>query len=709
MPIYRSDQAQLTFAVEAAPGGSPELASVVTNDTSPYTAGTDLIPIAPGVALGSGAGGNIDYVSDPEDGDHYYKYTFVNGTTNVETEAGAISAVLTVTNSIKHAVLSLAAGPTGTTDRYLYRTKLGNATDFYFVKAVGNNSTLTGITDNAADSALGHTAPASGFVNLTTHLPAGSRSIPVSQGFATIATHTGTPTASNTHFNVGEYIQIGPKSGIALAGQTEVESEIRRIEFLDGTTSILLDTPTAFYHEHLTHIQRVTAVTDTTLNKLITIVPGVYETVEVPDPEMAIEPRYFLGTASKRNFYSAYKGQQTFTGSLGGFVLLDGKALRFPIGKVTTLPMKTDDSTQAVLSSPTPTIGSNINKGDVFIEVTTGHGFIVDDYVVCYGAVGTTSAAAIATAEVRKVVALIGTTRIQVDAPLQFDHSMGFHIREVDTASLAYYKHSILETVDLDSMSWHVHVRDSSETDANDFDRRYHGGKVGSMSLTAEEGGLLTCSWDGVNFLGMNHNQKLTTDHAATPANVNVPFYTLMQPIRNANVTLPTTEPYYFSQGQVTLFGSVVARVRSFTLSVNNNEEPRYYLKRTMGRHRGPTEIMEQRREYTCSITMALPDAGASLTSTSANSIFKDLLLEGDFGSGMQGFAIELRFDRGADDSIVITIPDDGVAGTGGNNQGAFINTAPHAITDANPMEVDASVIFRNLKIDIRDSEPVYI
>jgi hypothetical protein len=106
---------------------------------------------------------------------------------------------------------------------------------------------------------------------------------------------------------------------------------------------------------------------------------------------------------------------------------------------------------------------------------------------------------------------------------------------------------------------------------------------------------------------------------------------------------------------------------------------------------------------------MALPDAGASLTSTSANSVFKDLLLEGDFGSGMQGFAIELRFDRGADDNIVITIPDDGVAGTGGNNQGAFINTAPHAITDANPMEVDASIIFRNMKIIIQDSVPVYV
>jgi len=99
--------------------------------------------------------------------------------------------------------------------------------------------------------------------------------------------------------------------------------------------------------------------------------------------------------------------------------------------------------------------------------------------------------------------------------------------------------------------------------------------------------------------LGMNHNQK--TSPSFTPS---VPFYSLLQPIRNADVAAPGkisgsefAEPYYFSQGQVKLFGSVIARVRSFSLSINNNEEPRYYLKRTMGRHRGPSEILEQRRE----------------------------------------------------------------------------------------------------------------
>ena len=83
--------------------------------------------------------------------------------------------------------------------------------------------------------------------------------------------------------------------------------------------------------------------------------------------------------------------------------------------------------------------------------------------------------------------------------------------------------------------------------------------------------------------------------------------------------------------------------------------------------------------------------------------------MEGDFSSaGMQGFNITLRFDRSASDYIIITIPDDGAAAVGGNQQGAFIRTAPHAATGDNPLQVDADILFRNLKIDVRDSTHYY-
>ena len=539
-------------------------------------------------------------------------------------------------------------------------------------------------------------------INLAAGIPAGSRTLTVD---------------ALSGITAGEFIQIGPEVG---GSGTSEESEVRKVEFVDGTTGLVLDAPTGFFHADNTNIQVVTAVADTDADKLITFVPGIYESVDVPDPEQAIEPRYFLGTASKRNFFAAYKGQQTFSGSLGGFVLLDGRALRFPIGKVTTMPVESDGATQAIegtaitLSAGT---SSGAKKGDMYITVSASHGLVANDYILIYGAASTSSTDSLGTTgtsgtEVRKVAAVPSTNVMKLDAPLQFDHPTGAFIREVDASSLSRYKHTILETVDLDSVSWHVHMRDSGETAANDFDRRYYGGKIGSMSLAAEEGGLLTCSWDGINFLGMVHNQQKEGDitvgnglHIADQ----MPFYSLMKTIDSGDIQFPSNEPYYFSQGRVTLFGTEIARVRSFSLSINNNEEPRYYLTRQMGRHRGPTEIREQRREYSCTVSLALPDSAAA--SSTATTVFKELLLEGDYGAGMRGFDIELRFDRGTNDSILINIPDNttSAAATGGNAQGAFIRTAPHNITDANPLEVEADILFRNLKITIEDSNPVYI
>ena len=150
------------------------------------------------------------------------------------------------------------------------------------------------------------------------------------------------------------------------------------------------------------------------------------------------------------------------------------------------------------------------------------------------------------------------------------------------------------------------------------------------------------------------------------------------------------------------MFGVEVARVRSFNLSIANGEEPRYYIQRRQGEKRGPTEIREQRREYSLGVTLALPDSQAQ-TATGAT-LFKEFLTEGDFGSGMQGFNIVLSFTRGTNDSITITIPDDGTAATGGNEQGAFFRSAPHGITGDNPVQVDADILIRNAKIVVEDS-----
>ena len=503
---------------------------------------------------------------------------------------------------------------------------------------------------------------------------------------AGVAAGTRTLTVDNlSGITAGEFIQIGPE--VSGSG-TSRASEVRKVEYVDGTTGLTLDAPTAFFHADNTNIQVVTGVTDTDKDKYIDLIPGVYETVDLPDMSPTIEGRYFLGTASKRNFYAAYSGSQSYVGSIGGFVLLNGKALRFPIGQVTTTPSS--------VASDTILLNGAAKKGDVHITCDGANvaNLQADEYIQIVEADGTKS-------EVRKILSDSSDT-FELDYPLQFDHADNAVVNEVSSG--AYYTHAITETVDLDSVSWHAHMRASDEDADKDFDRRYYGGKVGSASISAEEGGLVTMSWDGVQFLGMITNQQYNTGFSSS---TNHPFYSLMQKIDSGDVNFPTTDPYYFSQGEVTMFGQTIARLRNFTLSISNGEEPRYYIQKQLGRRKGPVETKENRREYSMSATIALPDALTS-ASTAARTLFTEMLLEGDYGSGKAGFNITLTFTRGTNDTITITIPDDGSAGTGGNNQGAFIRSAQHDFGGENPFQVDADILFRNLKIDVVDSEHYY-
>ena len=126
------------------------------------------------------------------------------------------------------------------------------------------------------------------------------------------------------------------------------------------------------------------------------------------------------------------------------------------------------------------------------------------------------------------------------------------------------------------------------------------------------------------------------------------------------------------------------------------------------------------------SATLALPDATVaasaahgSAAQTGALELFRQLLLEGDYGgataaTARAGFTASIRFDRGTNDYIIIDIPGSSTAGTPTagsnqlNSQGIFINTAPHGLSTDNPFQVDADMIFRSLKITIEDSVPVY-
>ena len=586
------------------------------------------------------------------------------------------------------------------------------------------NATIAG---SPTDTGLGHSA-----VN------AGDRTVTLSAALTTSIVSSGA--------NLTTFIIIGNNGAAGLTNTGPKET--RRIVGGFGTTTITVDTPFGFPHAATTSdandnsVYAINTAADGTADSItsddkgrfITWLPGVYESVDCPDPEQAFEPRYILGNLTNRNFYQMYAGQETLSGSLGGMVMLNGFPLRFPLGKVVTKPVSAPSDSGWNINNT-----SGIKAGDTFIDIDrSGSAAITAGTYFLFGVASggtapsgnTHSTDNTETYEIRQAVTAVssGTSgRLQIWPPLSFDHSDNDDLYTVTVSSSTEFLHTIFEQVALTPVTWNVSLVD--DAGSNIWQRRYVGGKVGSMTLSAEAGGLLTGGWDGVNFLDMVHNVKA---HPSLPANQPMPRYTAMQDITSTKVgkynssgtfDRPSTAPYYFSQGIVKMFnatassGTEIARLLNFNLSVNNSTEPRYYVGAQYDGRRSPKEQFEGNREYSMSASIAHNDSANKGTEDVAD-LFRELLLAGDYrGTGnFKGFGIELKFIRdlstlGATpekDYIKITIPNDGTAAGGGNEQGAFIRTAAHNISDANPISADADIVFRSMKVDIRDYEPIY-
>ena len=533
---------------------------------------------------------------------------------------------------------------------------------------------------------------------------------------------------NNGPWVVGDMVRIGNLNQSTDAGSsTAVPFEIRRIVHgsnLSGSGTLFLDRPLGFSHANNSYIVEIDGASATQQAKIITEIPGVYESVNVPDMVPSYEPRYFLGVGQKRDWTKMYVGAQSFSGSLPGFIPLNGKPFRWSIGTVSDIPSGVESSSID--------IDGAVSKGDIYVTLDAGHGYSAGDYI-CFSkddSAPTTTTGTSVGQEIQRIAAFPSTNVARLEKPFRFDHPDDSAAREVSSG--ATVKHHIDESVLLDTMSWHLHMRDSSETAANDFDRRYVGGFVDSCTISADEGGMLMVGWDTVTFQDMFHNQQEVSQPNVNPgseaANTGIfsgdsmsagmPRFTEMADISTGDITLPTNDPYYFSEGSVKFMGQEFARVRNFNLSISNGSEPRYYISPRHGRQRGPSEIREGRRSYSMSCTLALPDSAASASAVGRNTateFFKQLLMEGNYGSGMEGFNIEITFTRGTNDSFQILIPADYTtadettgAAVGLGENGAFLTGAPHPIGGDPILQVAAEFSCRNLKMVVTDSEYVY-
>lgn len=252
-------------------------------------------------------------------------------------------------------------------------------------------------------------------------------------------------------------------------------------------------------------------------------------------------------------------------------------------------------------------------------------------------------------------------------------------IGSVTTTGSDPYTHTISEASQLSSITMQHELFDSAGN--SELIRRYSGGKTGRATYTAAEGEELRMSIDELVFA----SYAKTGDSG----------------VATATITYPTTQPYIFSYGALTLWGTEFARVRAFTLEVSNALEPKYYITDN-GTDRLPYEVREGRREYRMGVTIDITDS----------TLFDELVKWGvDHGSTsdgkFKGFDATMVFTRGTSDTITFTMPPSS-ADSGGDAQGCFIRSAPHNIVTDPQVSVDLDIVVRSVQIEVVDSIATY-
>ena len=288
------------------------------------------------------------------------------------------------------------------------------------------------------------------------------------------------------------------------------------------------------------------------------------------------------------------------------------------------------------------------------------------------------------------------------------------------------------------SMTWDILLRDSSVPNytpgsaVNDYSflRRYIGGVVNRGTISLNEGEVVQVGWDDVLFMDLIHNQS---NSGSLNGNVDRSNRYLIQAkapnASSGGIDYPDTQPYYFSSGTLKFYDQEFARVRSARIEINNNIEPRYYIRSNQGK-RGPSEFQAQQRQITMSLTVAMDDA--ILHNSNSTTLWKEFILQGNYqGIGntplLEGFNMELILRRGNNDYVAITSPNVGSSAfttpsapsatdnpsqykltsseinSNFGNQGCFFRRVSHNLGQQNPIQVDGELIMRNLGIKVMD------
>lgn len=266
------------------------------------------------------------------------------------------------------------------------------------------------------------------------------------------------------------------------------------------------------------------------------------------------------------------------------------------------------------------------------------------------------------------------------DIWMQDGRLLKFLLGSLSTAAYgSYWKHTIITDITLPSFTWEVNDRD--ETGASTLVRRYLGCKVNRATLEATEGEILTCSLDEIYCQDLDHDDSTVSykyNAALTATTTPTPL---------------TYQPYLFHEGELQLYNTTFAQVKSFRLDINNSLEPKYYICDDKGSPI-PQAIYEGRTGFRCSVTIDVVD----------NSIFQALLTKGEYSGSYKGFTGYLKFTRGGDANDYLKIGLGPTTAVSTVNPGCFLKSAPGKVVETPLITIDQDIEIPTCWFEVVDS-----
>ena len=253
--------------------------------------------------------------------------------------------------------------------------------------------------------------------------------------------------------------------------------------------------------------------------------------------------------------------------------------------------------------------------------------------------------------------------------------------------------------------------------DGGNFITNYTGCKVSRFTISMDEGNPVTFNYDFIaqdmrHNIGEDDGTGAATDVARYLAKGVTSSSTIdITPMRTSRVV---EQPYFFTGAQLLLHGTAFARLRSFSISVDNALDPRYYVTQNAGANSNLHdrqilyEILEGRRTITVSGSIDMDNTGSATAGGTAGRPTDAKLLQYVLNQGfmdtdqrdmqsLKGLTIEVELRKIRDgsaanasntsgtghDKIILTLPDPGVGtlneGTT-SRVGLYLNSANHNI-----------------------------